>query len=122
MPVDLTVILEDRPGALAEAGEALGQAGINIIGMCGFTIEGKGAIHLLVEDAIEARRVLEMAGISVTAERDVLLVEAEDRPGLLGEVARKIANAGVNIELLYKATQTTLVIGVGDIEKAKAII
>jgi hypothetical protein len=122
MPVDLTVILEDRPGTLAEMGEALGNAGINIDGMCGFTIEGKGVIHLLVEDAAEARPVLETTGINVKSMKDVLLVEAEDRPGMLGEVARKLANAGVNIELLYKATQTMLVIAVDDLEKAKEAI
>jgi hypothetical protein len=122
MAKDFTVHLEDRPGTLAELGEVLGNADINIDGMCGFPCEGVGVIHILAEDATGARRALEEAGLEVTSERDVLLVEAEDRPGALGEVARKIANAGVNVDLLYKATQTKLVIGADDLEKAQSAV
>ncbi len=122
MAKDLTVLLENRPGTLADLGEALGQAGINVDGMCGFPCEGRGVIHILVEDAAGARRALEEAGLGVDMERDVLLLEAEDRPGMLGETARKLANAEVNVDLLYKATQTKLVIGVDDLEKAQAAL
>ena len=122
MATDLTVILEDRPGTLADLGEALGSAGINLDGMCGFPCEGRAVIHILVEDAGSARSVLEEAGLNVESEREVLLHEAEDRPGMLGETARKIANAGVNLDLIYKATQTRLVIGADDLEKARAAL
>ena len=120
MAKDLTVILENRPGTLADLGEALGGAGINLDAMCGFPCEGKGVIHILVEDAGGARSALEAAGLAVESERDVLLFDAEDRPGMLGETMRKLANAGVNVDLLYKATQTMLVIGADDLEKAEA--
>ena len=120
MAKDLTVILENRPGTLADLGEALGGAGINLDAMCGFPCEGKGVIHILVEDAGGARSALEAAGLAVESERDVLLFDAEDRPGMLGETMRKLANAGVNVDLLYKATQSMLVIGADDLEKAEA--
>jgi hypothetical protein len=122
MAKDLTVLLEDRPGTLADLGEALGNAGVNIDGMCGFPCQGKGVLHILVEDAAGARRALEDAGLEVSSERDVLLYEAEDRPGMLGEVMRKMSNAGVNVDLIYKATQTKLVIGADDLEKAQAVV
>ena len=122
MTKDLTVVLEDRPGTIADLGEALGKAGINIDGMCGFPCEGKGLFHILVDDASGARRALEAIGFKVTSEREVFLLETEDRPGMLGEVSRKIANAGVNVDLLYKATKTKLVIGADDLEKAQAAI
>lgn len=122
MATDLTVQLEDRPGTLADLGEVLGNAGVNIDGMCGFPCQGKGEIHILVEDAASARRALEQAGMEVAAEREVLLHEAEDRPGMLGEVARKIADSGVNVDLIYKATQTKLVIGADDMEKLQNIL
>ncbi len=121
MTKDLTVVLEDRPGTIADLGEALGKAGINIDGICGIPCEGKGILHILVDDASGARRALEAIGFKVTSERDVFLHDTEDRSGVLGEVARKIANAGVNIDLLYKATKTKLVLGVDDLEKAKAV-
>jgi hypothetical protein len=98
---DLTVTLEDRPGTLADLGEATGRAGINIEGISGTTQEGPGAIHILVQDAAAARAVLDEAGIEVGGERDVLVVDVEDHPGTMGEVARRIASAGVNIELVY---------------------
>ena len=122
MTKDLTVILEDRPGTLADMGEALGKAGINIEGACGFAIEAKGVGHILVEDAAAARRALEEVGIEVGDEREVLVLEIEDRPGALGEVSRGIANAGVNIELVYLATNTRLVIGADDLDKARAAV
>ena len=122
MAKDLTVVLEDRPGTLAELGEALGKAGINIDGMCGFPCEGKGVIHVLVEDAQGARQALEAAGLEVQSEREVLLFEAADQPGMLGEEARKIADAGVNMDLIYKSTQTKLVIGADDLDKALAAL
>jgi len=122
MTKDLTVVLENRPGTIADLGEALGEAGINIDGMCGFPCEGKGILHLLVDDASGARRALEAIGFKVTSEREVFLLETEDRPGMLGEVSRKIANAGVNVDLLYKATKTKLVIGADDLEKAQTAI
>ena len=122
MATDLTVVLENRPGTLADLGDALGNAGINVDGMCGFPCEGRGVIHILVEDAGAARLALEEAGLGVDAERDVLLHEAEDRPGMLGETTRKLAYAGVNVDLIYKATQTKLVIGADDLEKAQAAL
>ena len=84
MTKDLTVILEDRPGTLADIGEALGKAGINIDGLCGFPCEGKGVLHILVEDTAAARRALEEIGLEVRGERQVLILELEDRPGALG--------------------------------------
>ncbi|MEE8120237.1 MAG: ACT domain-containing protein [Anaerolineales bacterium] len=122
MAKDLTVILADRPGTLADLGETLGKAGINIDGMCGFPCEGRGVIHVLVEDGASARRVLEEGGMEVSGEREVLVLEGEDRPGTFGEITRKIANAGVNVDLCYLATKTRLVIGADDLEKARAAL
>ena len=122
MAKDLTVIMEDRPGTLADMSEALGKAGINIDGMCGFPCEGRGVGHILVEDAAGARRALQGSGIEVSGEREVLVLKVEDRPGVIGEIARKIANSGVNIDLGYLATNTRLVIGIDDLEKARAAL
>ena len=122
MAKDLTVILEDRPGTLADIGEALGKAGINIDGCCGFPSEGKGVIHILVEDVGAARREIQQAGLEVRGEREVLVLEVENRPGVFGEVTRRIARAGVNIDLIYIAANTRLVIGADDLDKARAAV
>jgi hypothetical protein len=123
MAKDLTVMLEDRPGALAELGEATGTAGANIEGVCAVTEEGRGVVHILVEDVGAARQALQDAGLDVAEERDVLVVEVEDRPGTMGDVARRMADAGVNIELAYTTFgRVRLVLGVDDLDKARAAV
>lgn len=116
---DLTVLLDDQPGALAKLGEALGRAEINIEGVAGMTVIGRGLIHILVEEAEKTRRALEANEIDVEGEREVLVVDVDDRPGELGNIARRLADEGVNIELAYLATSDRLVLGVDDMETAR---
>lgn len=122
MATDLTVILENRPGTLAQAAEALGSAGVNIDGSCGFPCEGVGVFHIAVQDASAARSALEGAGFEVRGEREVLVLDIEDKPGTLGETCRRFADAGVNVDLQYLATGTRVVLGADDIEKARGAI
>jgi hypothetical protein len=124
MATDLTIILEDRPGTMADVGEALGKAAVNIEGMCGFPCEGEGIGHLLVKDtaAGAARTALEEIGVEVRHERRVLVLEMENRPGTLGEASRRIANAGVNADLVYLAAGNRLVLGVDDIDAARSAL
>jgi hypothetical protein len=122
MAKDLTVILQDRPGELARLGAATGEAGVNIQGMCAMTGEGRGVIHLLFDDgdAPRARTALEGAGMGVADEREVLVVDIEDRPGTLGEVARRLGEANVNIELAYTTFGgVKLVVATDDLDSAR---
>jgi hypothetical protein len=116
---DLTVILQNKPGTLADVGEALGKANINIEGACGFPCEGEGLLHILVSDGKSAKKALAEAGYEVRAEREVIVHELEDKPGSLGELTRRMADAGVNIDLLY-ASYKGVVFGVDDLGKARA--
>lgn len=122
MATDLTIVLEDHPGELAKVGKALGDAGVNIEGVIGVTVADKGEVHVLVEDAVAAHNALEAAGIQVTADHEVLILDVEDRPGTLGEVAGKLGDAGVNLNLAYLATGTRLVLGADDIDKARSAL
>jgi hypothetical protein len=122
MAKDLTVYLEDRPGTLADLGEALGKAGVNIEGGCGVQDDGKESFHLLFEDAAAARQAIEAAGVKVQGERDVIVADVANSPGALGTIARGIADAGVNIELIYMASNNRLVIGASDLDKARATL
>jgi hypothetical protein len=117
---DLTVIMEDQPGKLADLGEATGRAGINIAGLCAMVGDGKGFIHILVEDADAARAALEEAGISVADEREAVVVDLHDKPGAMGEIARDLAESGVNIDVAYTIfTGVRLVILTEDVEAAR---
>jgi hypothetical protein len=120
---DLAVTLENRPGTVAELGEATGRAGINIEGMSGEARGGSAVLHILVEDAAATREALSGAGFEVGEERDVVVVEVEDRPGTLGQVARKLADAGVNVDLAYSTFGgVRAVFGVDDPDKARAAL
>ena len=125
MARDFTVILHDEPGELARLGEATGQAGANIRGLAAFTGEGHGVIHLLFddEDAPRARAAIEEAGLGLADEREVLVIDVDDKPGTLGELARELAAANVNIELAYTTYGgVRLVIATDDLDSARAAI
>jgi len=122
MATDLTVRLADQPGAMAGACEALGAAGINIDGCCAYPAGTAGQLHLLVEDAAAARAALSAAGYEVVQDRTVLVHELEDVPGSAGAALRRIADAGANLELVYVAAGTRLVLGVDDLEAARSAL
>jgi hypothetical protein len=122
MATDLAVTVDDRPGVLADLGAAVGGAGINLDGVSGAAAGAASVVHLLVEDADGARRALEGAGYTSIEQRDVVVIPIENRPGALGELARTIADAGVNLDLIYLATDTRLVLGGPDIEALRAAV
>jgi hypothetical protein len=116
MAHDLTIHPESRPGTVAQVGEVLGNVGINIDGVCGFETGGPGVLHVLVSDGAAAREALAAAGIECDAEREVEVVSIIDQPGEMGRHLRRIADAGVNLDLVYLATGTRLVLGAADTE------
>jgi hypothetical protein len=125
MPTDLTVILEHRPGELARLGEITGEAGVSIRGLAAFTGEGKGVVHVLLDSQAVARcrEALERAGMGIADQREVLVVDIEDRPGALGELARQLADAHVNIELAYTTFGgVRVVIATEDLTSARAAL
>jgi hypothetical protein len=119
---DLAIALDDRPGALADMGEALGRAGVSIEGGGVFVTNGTGVAHFLFEDAAAARAALEAAGIRVLAESDVLVQKLrQNEPGQLGTIARRMADAGVNITVQYSDHDHQLILVVDDIERGRVV-
>src|SRR5882672_2212815 len=111
MATDLTIYLDDQPGELARVGDVLGNAGTNISGLCAITTGGGQAeVHILVQDATTAFEALRDAGIKIVAEQEVIVLDVEDRPGALGDVAHKLGQAKVNVTTAYLATNTRLVL------------
>ncbi len=131
MPKDIKVLLDDRPGALAAVAEALGAAGINIDGICGFACDRKVGedrefvthfTHILVDDATVARKVLKAAKVDVVGETDVIVPDVRDAPGELARVCRKLGDAEVNIDFFYTASKNRVVLGVNDLPKARRVL
>jgi hypothetical protein len=119
---DLSILLDDRPGALAEMGEALGRAGVSVEGGGVFLTNGAGVAHFLFNDGAAARAALEAAGIRVVAEREVLVQKLrQNEPGQLGKIARRMAEAGVNIEVQYSDHDHNLILVVDDFARGRDV-
>jgi hypothetical protein len=119
---DLAIELENRPGALARMGEALGKAGVSIEGGGAWVVGGQGAAHFLFADGAAARHALEAAGIRVIRESEVVVQRlAQEVPGQLGMLTRRMAEAGVNIEVLYSDHDHQLILVVDDVERGRAV-
>jgi hypothetical protein len=120
--IDLTIALENRPGALAEMGDAPGRAGVSIEGGGAWVADGRGVAHFLFEDGRAARSALEAAGIRIVEERDVIVQRLkQSEPGQLGQITRRMAEAGVNIEVLYSDHDHRLILVVDDEAKGRAV-
>ena len=121
MITNLTIVLENRPGALAAACEAVGAAGVTIEGLCCFASQGIAILYMAVADAAGARRAVESSGLKVSEEREMVLVSVDDRPGGTAQVLRQIGDAGINIDLAYQAGGSRLAIGADDPQKVRAV-
>lgn len=119
---DLAIALDDRPGALAEMGAALGAAGVSVEGGGAWVVDGVGVAHFLFTDGEAARGALEAVGIRVLAVREVLVQRLrQDVPGQLGELTGLMAEAGVNIEVLYSDHDHQLILVVDDIDRGREV-
>jgi hypothetical protein len=122
MAVDLTIDIENNPGALAEVATAISDAGVNISAA---TCVGPGEsaeLHILVPRPEPVKHALGISHVAVTREREVVVVDVEDRPGVLADLTRKIARAGVNLDLVYIATQNRIVFGSPEIAALREVL
>jgi hypothetical protein len=116
MATDLLIEVENQPGALATVAAAISDAGVNISAATCTRPGDRAAMHILVKHAEAAKHALATAGVTVTSEREVVVVDVEDRPGVLTDMARAVAVAGINLDLLYVATNNRMVFGSPDLE------
>lgn len=115
-------ILPYQAGTLAQLTRALADAGVNVLGCSGQQLGPEGIIHLLVEDAPGAREAASRAGFVVRGEHDVVVVDIEDVPGAIAGLLAPLADAGINVNLTYLATGSRLVIGVDNVDQARAVV
>jgi hypothetical protein len=120
--VDLAIDIENAPGALAEVAAAISDAGVNIAAATCIGVGERAELHILVPHAEAARHSLAISHVAVTREREVVVVDVEDRPGVLADLTRKIAKAGVDLDLVYVATRNRVVFGAPDLHGLKAVL
>jgi hypothetical protein len=119
---DLAIALDNRPGALAEMGDALGKAGVSVEGGGAWVVDNKCVAHFLFKDGNAARRALEAKGIKVLAEREVVVQRLKQAvPGQLGQLAWRMADAGINIEVMYSDHDNQLILVTDNTEKARLV-
>ena len=113
---------DNRPGALADLAEALGERGINITGVAGSAWGDSGAIGFITNDDGGTRSVLDEKGAEYR-ETELIAAGLEDRPGTLGDAARRLADRGVNISALIptgmQGNKVTVAFAVDDIATAR---
>ena len=122
MAFDLVIDIENSPGALAEVAAAVSDAGVNLAAATCMGAGERAELHILVPHAEAARHALAVAHVGVSREREVVVVEVEDRPGVLADLTRRIAGAGVNLDLVYVATRNRVVFGAPDLEPLRAAL
>jgi hypothetical protein len=122
MAVDLVIDIENTPGTLAQVAAAISDAGVNIAAATCVGPAERAELHILVPHAEAAKHALAISHVAVTREREVVVVDVEDRPGVLADLTRKIARAGVNLDLVYVATQNRLVLGAPDLSGLRAAL
>jgi hypothetical protein len=122
----LTVTLENRPGALAELCTELAKVAVNIEAIQASDTNPIGPVRLLVSHPDAEKKVCERLGVKYSEER-VLAILVKNRPGSLGRLTRKLADKGINVEYLYatigrSARPALLVLGVVDVEAASHVV
>ena len=122
MAVDLVIDVENSPGALADVAAAISDAGVNIAAATCIGPGNRAELHILVPHGEAARHALAISHVAVTREREVVVVDVEDRPGVLADLTRKIALAGVNLDLVYVATRNRVVFGAPDLAALRAAL
>ena len=123
MAVDLVIDIENTPGALARVAAAISDAGVNIAAATCVGPGERAELHILVKHAEAAKHSLAIShDVTVTREREVVVVEVPDRPGVLADLTRKIAKAGVNLDLVYVATGNRVVFGSDDLPALRAAL
>jgi hypothetical protein len=122
LSVDLVIDIENTPGALAQVAALISDAGVNIAAATCLGPAERAELHILVPHAEAAKHSLAISHLAVTREREVVVVDVEDRPGVLADLTRKIAKAGVNLDLVYVATRNRLVLGSPDLDALKAAL
>lgn len=122
MAVDLVIDVENTPGALARVAAAISDAGVNIAAATFVGPGDRAEIHILVPHAEAAKHALAISHVAVTGERQVVVVDVEDRPGVLADLTRKVGQAGVNLDLVYVATRNRIVFGAEDLAALRAAL
>ena len=122
MAVDLIIDVDNTPGALAQVAAAISDAGVNIAAATCIGPGDRAELHILVPHGGAARHALAISHLAVSREREVVVVDVQDRPGVLADLTRKVARAGIDLDLVYVATRNRIVFGAADLDGLRSAL
>jgi hypothetical protein len=122
----LSVMVENKPGALAEICTRLAEKAVNIAGLMAPEQPGRAPVRLVVNHLDTAKKIFDDLRLKYTEEQ-VLDVRVSDRPGALGKITRKLTDNGVDIRFAYAtilkgAGHANIILGVSDVEAASKVL
>ena len=106
MAYDLVIDLDNTPGSLAKVAAAISDAGVNIAAATCLGPGQRAELHILVKHPEAARHSLAIShDVTVTREREVVVVEVEDQPGVLARVAGLLSEGDVSVATVVQTTE-----------------
>lgn len=122
----LSVMVENRPGALAELCTKLAEKAVNILGLMAPAEPGVAAIRLVLNNAETAKKIFDSMGLKYS-EEDVMSAHLSDRPGALGKLTRKLADHKIDVRYAYGtilkgAGKASVILAVSDVREAEKVV
>lgn len=121
MATEFTVVLEDRPGALADLTEVLAKSALNIVALHATPCPQEGFVQFITSNPDATINALRDAQQDYQVQ-EVLLVSLPDEPGTLARMSRALGNGGININSVYITIKGQVVLDVDDLRKAQDIV
>lgn len=120
---EIRLSMPNRVGLLSEITTAVAKAKVNVNAICAYALENTAFFNLITDSNSKAKKALASLGYGIE-EKDVIQVELPNKPGELQKVAKKIADAGIDIDFMYATTtgsKATCILKTVDDQKAMKV-
>ncbi len=124
---EISVTIVNKIGILADISEIIANHGINIEAVAGMAIDNKATLMILTSDNLRAIEALKQKGYKSAVENEVVVVELENKPGALKNVAKKLAAETIDIKHIYGSAcvgecPSKIVLSTSDNDKAVVVL
>jgi hypothetical protein len=121
MATEFSVILEDKPGTLADLTEALAQNAVNIMAIHATPCPKEWKVQFIANDPDATMRALRDVAMDYTVQ-NVLVVALPHEPGMLARISRALGDSGININSLYITMDRQVVMDVDNLNRAQVVV
>jgi len=124
---EISVTVVNKVGVLSDISRLLADKGINIEGVAGYVVDSRATIMVVTDDNLRAVEALQKGGYKSARQNDVIVVDLENKPGVLKAISSKLAAEGVDLKYVYGTTcpdgcPARIVISTTDNEKALVVL